>query len=186
MAGLGQNPYQAMIMPYLGIYGQDKWKIRSNLTLTYGLRWDYDSPITDRQNKITNFDPTLPNPGAGNILGALIYAGYGTGRSGKKQFANAWYWGFGPRVGLAYALKPTTVIRAAYGLMYGDNSRRRRSWISRGTYAQTNLQSLNGGVTPAFNWNTGFPTIPLGPDLVPTFANGGSTEWMPLQRRQIA
>jgi hypothetical protein len=183
--GLGQNPNQAMIMPYFGIYAQDKWKVRSNLTLTYGLRWDYDSPITDRQNKITSFDPTLPNPGAGNILGALIYAGTGPGRSGKKQFANAFYGGIGPRIGLAYALKPTTVLRAAYGLMYGDSSAPAEVMDQQGFYAQTILQSLNGGVTPAFNWNTGFPSIPLGPDLVPTFANGGSTEWMPLNGARL-
>ncbi len=41
------------------LYAQDKWKIRSNLTLTYGLRWEYSSPITHRNNFISNFDPTF-------------------------------------------------------------------------------------------------------------------------------
>ncbi len=172
-------------MPYFGVYGQDSWKIRSNLTLNYGLRWDYDPPITDRQNKITSFDPTLANPGAGNILGALIFAGNGPGRSDKKQFANPWYGGVGPRIGLAYSFKPTTVFRAAYGLMYGDASGPAEVINQQGFYAQTILQSTNGGVTPAFNWNTGFPPIPLGPDLVPTFANGGSTSWMPLNGARL-
>jgi carboxypeptidase family protein len=183
--GLGQLPNQATIMPYFGIYGQDSWKIRPNLTLNYGLRWDYDSPITDRQNKITSFDPTIPNPGAGNILGALIFAGNGPGRSGKNQFANAWHGGVGPRIGLAYSFKPTTVFRAAYGLMFGDSSGPAEVINQQGFYAQTILGSLNGGVTPAFNWNTGFPSIPLGPDLVPTFANGGSTSWMPLNGARL-
>jgi Carboxypeptidase regulatory-like domain len=177
--GLGQNPNQAGIMPYLGIYGQDKWKIRPNLTLTYGLHYDYDPPITERQNKITSFDPILPNPGAGGIFGALIYGGIGPGRSGERQFADPWRLGFGPRVGLDYSLKPTTVFRAAYGLMYSDSSAPAEVMNQQGFYAQSIIQSTNGGVTPAFNWNSGFPPIPLGPDLVPTFANGGSTEWMP-------
>jgi hypothetical protein len=178
-AGFGQNPEQAMVMPYLALYAQDKWKIRSNLTLTYGLRWEYSSPVTHRNNFISNFDPTLPNTGAGNIPGALVFAGFGTGRAGKKQFANAWYGGFGPRVGLSYALKPGTVIRAAYGLMYDTNSQPAIVLNSQGYYANTTINSPSAGVAPAFNWNSGFPAIPLGPDFDPTFANGGSTSWMP-------
>jgi hypothetical protein len=178
-AGFAQNPEQAMVMPYYGLYAQDKWKIRSNLTLTYGLRWEYSSPITHRNNFISNFDPALPNPGAGNIPGALVFAGFGSGRAGKRQFANAWFGGFGPRVGLSYAVKPGTVIRAAYGMMYDTNSQPAIVLNSQGYYANTTKTSLNGGVTSAFNWNTGFPAIPLGPDFDPTFANGGSTSWMP-------
>ena len=168
-----------MVMPYFALYAQDKWKIRSNLTLTYGLRWEYSSPITHRNNFISNFDPTLPNPGAGNIPGALEFAGFGPGKAGVKQFANAWYGGFGPRVGLSYALRPGTVIRAAYGLMYDTNTQPAIVLNSQGYYANTTVSSTTGGVTPAFNWNTGFPAIPLGPDLDPTVANGGSTSWMP-------
>ena len=178
-AGFGQNPEQAMVMPYYAFYAQDKWKIRSNLTLTYGLRWEYSSPLTHRNNFISNFDPTLPNTGAGNIPGALVFAGFGPGQAGKKQFANAWYGGFGPRVGLSYAWKPGTVIRAAYGLMYDTNSQPAIVLNSQGYYANTTINSPSAGVAPAFNWNSGFPAIPLGPDFDPTFANGGSTSWMP-------
>ena len=178
-AGFGQNPEQAMVMPYLGLFAQDKWKIRSNFTLTYGLRWEYSSPVTHRNNFISNFDPTLPNTGAGNFPGALVFAGFGAGHAGKKQFANSWYWGFGPRLGLSYALKPGTVIRAAYGIMYDTNSQPAIVLNSQGYYANTTKTSSNGGVTSAFNWNGGFPVIPLGPDLDPTFANGGSTSFMP-------
>ncbi len=178
-AGFAQNPEQAMVMPYLALYAQDKWKIRSNLTLTYGLRWEYSSPVTHRNNFISNFDPTLPNPGARNIPGALEFAGFGTGKAGVKQFADAWYGGFGPRVGLSYALRPGTVIRAAYGLMYDTNNGPAIVMNSQGYYANTTVSSTSGGVNPAFNWNTGFPAIPLGPNLDPTVANGGSTSWMP-------
>jgi Carboxypeptidase regulatory-like domain len=178
-AGFAQNPEQAMVMPYYALYAQDKWKIRSNVTLTYGMRWEYNSPITHRNNFISNFDPTLPNTAAGNLPGALVFAGFGTGKAGRRQFANAWYGGFGPRVGLSYALKPGTVIRAAYGLMYDTNSQPAIVLNSQGYYANTTVTSPSGGVTPAFNWNSGFPAIPLGPDLDPTVANGGSTSWMP-------
>ena len=59
-----------MVMPYRAVYAQDKWKIRHNLTLSYGLRWDYNLPDHGPENRIANFDPTLANPGAGGIPGA--------------------------------------------------------------------------------------------------------------------
>ena len=109
-------------MPYWAVYAQDKWKIRSNLTLTYGLRWEYSAPISHRNNLISNFDPTLANPGAGNIPGAVEFAGFGPGKAGVRQFADKWFGGYGPRVGLSYAWRPGTVIRAAYGIMYDGNT----------------------------------------------------------------
>jgi outer membrane receptor protein involved in Fe transport len=174
----GQQPAQAWVMPYYALYAQDQWKIRHNLTLSYGLRWDYSAPITDRQDRIANFDPSLQNPGVGNLPGALVFAGSGSGRSGKAQFANAWYKGFGPRIGIAYSPSPNTVLRGSYGIMYDTNSGPAIFLNQQGFFTQATLQSLDGGVTPAFDWATGFPSVPLGPFFDPTFANGGSTSYM--------
>src|SRR5208282_1095152 len=62
----------------LGAYFQDNYKATSNLTLNLGIR--YDIPWTRRQahNTFSSFDSSLPNPGAGDILGALAFAGYGS------------------------------------------------------------------------------------------------------------
>ena len=177
-ANFGQEPGQAWCMPYRAVYAQDKWKIRHNLTLSYGLRWDYNPPITDREDRIANFDPTLANPGAGNTPGALEFAGYGAGRAGVKQFANSFYAGFGPRIGLSYALTPKTVLRAAYGIMYDANSGPAIFLNQQGYFTHAILSSLDGSVSPAFNWQSGVPAVPLGPYFTPTFANGGSTDWM--------
>lgn len=174
-AGLGQNPSQAMEMLYYGVFAQDKWKIRSNLTLTYGLRWDYSAPITDRGNRLANFDSSVPNAGAGGLLGALVFAGYGPDKANRKQFADPWYGGWGPRIGLAYAMREGTVFRAAYGLMFDTNNAPAAKLNQQGYFTQSTLLSLNSGVTPAFNWNTGFPAVPQGPLFDPTFANGSST-----------
>jgi hypothetical protein len=177
-ATYGQEPLQAMVMPYYALYAQDHWKIRRNLTLSYGLRWDYNPPITDRDDRLANFDPTLANSGAGNLPGALVFAGSGTGRSGKAQFADSWYKGFGPRFGIAYSPTSNTVLRGAYGIMYDTNSGPAIFLNQQGFFAEDTLHSLDGGVTPAFNWSVGFPTVPLGPFFFPTFANGGSTSYM--------
>ena len=56
----------------------------------------------------------MPNPGAGGLPGALIYAGTGEGRQGTRTLADSWYGGYGPRVGIAYSLNEKTVIRANY------------------------------------------------------------------------
>jgi hypothetical protein len=177
-ATFAQNPEQAQEMPYWAVYAQDKWKIRSNLTLTYALRWEYSAPISHRNNLISNFDPTLANPGAGNIPGAVEFAGFGPGKAGVRQFADKWFGGYGPRVGLSYAWRPGTVIRAAYGIMYDSNTGPAIFLNSQGYFTDTTVNSTTGGVTPAFNWNGGFPGIVLGPVLNPSVANGGSTTWM--------
>ena len=162
-------------MPYFGFFAQDKWKIKPNLTFSYGLRWDYSAPITDRGDRLANFDPTVPNTAAGNLLGALVFAGFGPGKANKNQFANPWHGGWGPRAGISWSPKDGTVLRAAYGLLYDTNNEPAAKLNQQGYFTQSTLLSLNGGVTPAFNWNTGFPAVAQGPLFDPTFANGSST-----------
>lgn len=173
-----QEPSSAWVMPYSALYAQDHWKVRRNLTLSYGLRWEYSSPITERQDRMANFDPSLPNQGAGNLPGALVFAGNGPGRSGAQSFGDPWYKGFGPRIGIAYSPNESTVFRGAYGVMYDTNSGPAIFQNQQGFFTNATLTTLDGGVTPAFNWNGGFPSVPLGPFFNPAFANGGSTSYM--------
>jgi hypothetical protein len=184
-ATYGQQPSQAWLFRYWGLYAQDKWKIRPNLTLTYGLRWEYESPILEKLDRLANFDPGLANPGAGGHLGALVFAGTGEGRSGQRQFADAWHNGFGPRIGIAYELRKNTVLRGAYGMMYDTNSGPAIFLNQQGYFAQSTVSTTNGGITPAFNWSIGYPPVPLGPFFDPTFANGGSTSYMQLNGARL-
>ena len=68
----------------LSFFAQDDFRVSQKLTLNLGLRWDRFSPLSDPTGRLSSFDPNTPNPGAGGIPGAMIYAGNGAGRTGQK------------------------------------------------------------------------------------------------------
>jgi hypothetical protein len=113
---------------YFGFYGQDSWKARSNLTLTYGLRWDFLPPWREKYNQIQTLVPgqrSVVYPGAPT---GLVFPG----DSGiPDTLAPAGHTNFGPRMGLAYSLNAKTSVRAGYGLFY------------------TAIEGLSGGIMSA-------------------------------------
>src|SRR6185312_4548009 len=56
------------------LYLQDSWKVSRKLTVDYGIRWDYATQYKEQYNRVGRFSSTTPNPAAGGILGATIYA----------------------------------------------------------------------------------------------------------------
>lgn len=94
-------------------YVQDDFKATPKLTFNLGLRYDLMLPTVDAHNVKSWMDPTVTNPGAGNLKGALVFA-----TPGRRAPAKADTKAFGPRIGLAYALNDKTVIRTGYGILY--------------------------------------------------------------------
>jgi hypothetical protein len=92
-----------------GFYGQDTWRINSRLTLNYGLRWEIYFPqsVTGAGGflipDLSNYGPQQGNPAT--TLFNVSQTGGLTG--GVKNFA--------PRLGIAYLINSSTVIRAGYG-----------------------------------------------------------------------
>ena len=99
-------------------FAQDTYKLTSRLTLNYGLRYDVDVPASEAFDRFSMVDPTLPNPGAGGILGAYTYFGSGPDRNGRKRPQDIYKKAFGPRVGFAYSINDKTVLRGGYGIFY--------------------------------------------------------------------
>ena len=97
----------------------DTWKVTSKLSLNYGLRWDRFSPSEEKYDNMSFFD-WGPNPDAGNRPGRLAFAGdqWGAASAGVRYPEQLWNGGFGPRIGIAYALNDKTVIRTGYGIFY--------------------------------------------------------------------
>jgi Carboxypeptidase regulatory-like domain/TonB dependent receptor/TonB-dependent Receptor Plug Domain len=89
------------------LFFQDDFRVNSKLTLNLGLRWDYATPLYERDNNYSNFDPTTDT---------MIHAT--SGSMFNRSLVHPDYKNFGPRLGLAYSLTPKTVIRSGYGISY--------------------------------------------------------------------
>lgn len=107
-----------------GIFAQDDWKVRPNLTLNLGLRTEWFGAFHDNLCHIGNLDPVLANQGQfpfiyPSCVGKLGLAGL-TGNANNTTYNNNYSTGLGPRIGLAYdfAGHHTTTIRAGYGIYY--------------------------------------------------------------------
>ncbi len=110
-----------------GLYLQDKWRLGPRLSLSYGVRFDYDGPLAEKNGLLTNFDPALYKYDAATdtvVNDGLIVAGnnpkYATpGVSASTLRANQW--GLEPRLGVVYSpsFSRNLVFRAGYGL-YDD------------------------------------------------------------------
>ncbi len=163
-------------------YAQDDWRVTSKLTVNYGLRWDFFVPTHEIHDRYSSFDPTIPNAGAGGLLGALTFWGTGPGRDGRHNLLDYYYGNWGPRVGIAYAWDPKTITRAYYGITYVPiiSDIALATQIPNDGWGSTLTEvSPNGGVTPAFNWSNGWPTaLPHLPTINPTLDNGGSISYV--------
>ena len=113
----GQDPQ--MRKSTYGIFIQDTWKVTRKLTLDYGLRWDYQTALHEMDNRFSEFAPSIPNPSAGGLLGAVAYEGSGPGRC-NCSFTKTYPYAIGPRLGVAYQIDSKTVFRGGWGLVYGS------------------------------------------------------------------
>lgn len=133
------NPYASMLLGAVnsgsrGIYttepgyrigqysffAQDDWKVTPKLTLNVGVRWELPTPKEEAYDRMSGFDPAIPNPGADGYPGALAFLGNCPASNclHESSFENWDFKLFAPRIGLAYQINDKLVFRGGYGITY--------------------------------------------------------------------
>jgi carboxypeptidase family protein/TonB-dependent receptor-like protein len=130
----------------VGSYVNDNFKMRSNLTVTLGLRWDIDGPLSEKYGRLTAFDPSKYSYTQCTVDGApadpaLTEYNHGQCDPGTDVITNSGLeiagnnrtggtpgasdslmknhqWGFAPRIGIAWTPFPKMTLRAGYGIYY--------------------------------------------------------------------
>jgi len=177
-------------MKYGAIWANDDVKVLSNLTLTFGLRFDWQGGLSEEFNRFSTFEPNAPNPVG--VPGATVF-------NANKAYGKA-NWNVGPRFGFAYSFNPKTVIRGGYGMYYAGVQA--DSWdpypvdgyqtnptvtnlsaaslfpafYMAGPNAATNSNCTGSGIYAAKGIPCNFPTSAIlqPPVLTPDVANGGN------------
>jgi hypothetical protein len=165
-------PRQKVYIAHAG----DTWKVTPKMSVTYGLRYEVHTPADEKYNRQSFFDPLMPNPGAGDRLGALAFAGnkWGSASFGNGYPESLYYGDIGPRLGIAYALSSKTVVRTGYGLFYSDA--KYPGWgmglATDGFDANPAFSSTLGGMQPAFLLSQGYPGYAKPPFIDQSYDNG--------------
>lgn len=158
-------PALAIRNNYYALFFNDDIKM-GRLTVNLGLRWDHEQPRTERYNRFGNFDFNAPFPGRApgydSLTGVVRFAG----RDGlpRGQFDPA-YTNFGPRIGLAYRVNNTTVVRTGYAIFFAPRfgTTSGQGFGAPGFDLTTPWISSIDGVTPVNLLDNPFPTGLLQP-----------------------
>jgi hypothetical protein len=109
----------------VGSFVQDKWQLRPNLSITAGIRYDYNGPFSEKYGDMFNFDPKLYSATASTVTGdGFVVAGnnkFNPTPGASNSTMTGRQWGLGPRVG--FALSPSRfnnklVLRGGTGFYY--------------------------------------------------------------------
>ncbi len=177
------NPSLAQQYQVSGSYAQDTWKVKPHLTVSLGVRWEYEIPLTERYNRsVRGFDPNAwlsistavqaayaksPIPqipkNAFPVSGGLTFAGAG---GEPRTLWSSDTHNLAPRLGMAWLIGPRTVLRASFGMFYDVA---RQNAIQTGFSKSTSLvASTNSGQTYVDSLDNPFPggiSLPTGSSL---------------------
>jgi len=155
-------------------YFQDNFTLSNKLTLNLGLRYDVETPRTERYNRMSYVNPGAPSPlqvpGLPDLNGVLAFVDKNN-RHNYGYDLNNW----GPRFGLAYRLTEKTVLRGGYGIFYQTTT---RGAAGTGAYGFQGFDRFTPFET-SYQWDGATPgsllsnPFPGGPLLPPGASLGG-------------
>lgn len=148
-----------------GFYLQDDWRVNRKLTLNLGLRWDFETGLTERYNRFAVFDPSAPNALSQrvnmNLTGGWLFPNKGLNGRSLKGIE----WGkIAPRIGIAYQLRPGTVIRLGGGIFFTTAPYGANNYGTAPFRAATPWVPTVDGVTPTDLLRNPFPNGVLQPE----------------------
>jgi hypothetical protein len=150
----------------VGAFAQDTFRLRSNLTVVAGLRWDWNGPLVEKNGLLTNFYPKNYSYDFGadtiNNIGVVV-AGNNKDFPTKgvsDSTLTGRQWGFAPRIGVAWtpSFLKNIVVRTGFGMYY-----------DRGEYFSELSQSAGGGIGGPFGVTVQQPFV------VPFYSPPGAT-----------
>ncbi|WP_031497003.1 TonB-dependent receptor [Bryobacter aggregatus] len=159
--GINQNALVAAQILYRAFYAGDQWRLNSRLTLNYGIRYEQMGPWSERYDRLSVLLPDVENP-LSSITGLKLKGRLGLVNSPDSASRNNQKLGhlFSPRVGIAYRLSNTTVIRSGYGIFYLPNDVRWNMAPNNDAVNSFNNPfngTLDGSLTPLDRLGNPFP-----------------------------
>ena len=136
------------------LYGQDAWRVTPSLTVNYGIRYEYFTPMFDRNNLLTNIDPAT---------GAIVTARDGSVRD--RTLIEPDHNDIAPRVGVAWSVSPRLVLRAGYGVFYQQQDRygsESQLGLNLPQLVDVAISATSAADPPAFRFSEGFTSISPG------------------------
>src|SRR5260370_18221086 len=115
LTGKPSDNHKDLRFNIMSAYVQDDWKIRPNLTLNLGIRWEYYSPLSELQGLISN---PVPGAGAAALTGLTIKKGGDLTATSKKNFGPQLGFAWSPGSLLGHDINSRLVLRGGFGIGY--------------------------------------------------------------------
>ena len=151
----------------VGEFIQDNWHVKSWLTVNLGLRYDVYTPITEKHNALSNFDPT----DAASLASGRIQVAGASGVSNSVNIATQ-YGDLQPRIGFSASLGRGTVLRGGFGTSYWPNNVASPANLKNAPMVAT--YTINQLATPSFKISDTLP-LPVPNSVCLTAACGATT-----------
>ena len=162
LLGTGSSGYSpnnarlALTSKYFAGYAEDSWKFK-RVTVSYGIRYEIQTPATERYNRLNSFNFNATNP-LSQTTGLNLKGGQEFVSGSNRGLWNTDKKNWAPRLGIAYKITDKLVLRAGYGIFYAP------AWAGANTSDGYSLQTPwvasqgGSGLIPQQLLSNPFPT----------------------------